>query len=61
MIEHLHTVRRRNGYVDQSSWNFLVDSAFFSAIRTTATPDTREPPAGSSEREFAPFDRSHSV
>jgi hypothetical protein len=32
MIEHLHGVRRRNGYVDQPLWNFLVDSAFFSAV-----------------------------
>ena len=32
MIEHLHRVRRRNGYVDQPLWNFLVDCAFFSAV-----------------------------
>jgi hypothetical protein len=25
-------VRRRNGYVDQPLWNFLVDSEFFSAV-----------------------------
>ena len=31
-IEHLHRVRRRDGYVDQPLWNFLVDSAFFSAV-----------------------------
>jgi hypothetical protein len=31
-IEHLHRVRRRNGYVDQPLWNFLVDSEFFSAV-----------------------------
>jgi hypothetical protein len=31
-IEQFHNVRRRGGYVDQPLWNFLVDSAFFSAI-----------------------------
>jgi hypothetical protein len=31
-IEHLHRVRRRDGYVDQPLWNFLVDCAFFSAV-----------------------------
>jgi hypothetical protein len=32
MIEQFHRVRRRGGYVDQPLWNFLVDSAFFSAV-----------------------------
>ena len=31
-IEHLHRVRRRDGYVDQPLWNFLVDSAFLPAV-----------------------------
>lgn len=31
-IEHFHRVRRRDGYVDQPLWNFLVDCAFFSAV-----------------------------
>lgn len=31
-IDRFHAVRRRDGYVDQPLWNFLVDSGFFSAI-----------------------------
>ena len=31
-IERYHKVRRRDGYVDQPLWNFLVDSEFFPAV-----------------------------
>jgi hypothetical protein len=31
-IRKFHEVRRRDGYVDQPLWNFLVDSGFFSAV-----------------------------
>jgi hypothetical protein len=29
VINRFHEVRRRDGYVDQPLWNFLVDSGFF--------------------------------
>jgi hypothetical protein len=32
VINRFHEVRRRDGYVDQPLWNFLVDSGFFSAV-----------------------------
>ena len=31
-IRKFHEIRRRDGYVDQPLWNFLVDSGFFSAV-----------------------------
>src|SRR6516165_4315980 len=31
-IERYHKVRRRDGYVDQPLWNFLVDSEFLPAV-----------------------------
>jgi len=31
-IRKFHEVRRRDGYVDQPLWNFLVDSGFFAAV-----------------------------
>ena len=38
-IRRFHEVRRRDGYVDQPLWNFLVDSGFFAAVDLLA--DTR--------------------
>ena len=31
-IDRFHEVRRRDGYVDQPLWNFLVDCGFFPAV-----------------------------